>query len=279
MNDASKSRISRRSLLAGLATMPTLFVAAGSRAAQTKPDGAAVQEVQAALKKATGTKLVILGSGGGPSPMVPGRTRHNTSHVMVSNASAYVLDCGLGVTNQFARTGVSFTNVRSIFITHHHPDHNIEYGPLLLIGWVQGLPGSVRAFGPPPLRQMTEDLLRAYKTTIDFWAEDFKMKPLELPVVKEVSAPGDILQDENVKVTAAIVQHPPVRQHWLTASTFEIARSYFPATPRRSRLWGGWPRAPTSWCMKPCICLRWKPTSAIGSPRACLPTSTLTWRT
>jgi ribonuclease BN (tRNA processing enzyme) len=22
--------------------------------------------------------------------------------------------------------------VRSIFITHHHPDHNIEYGPLLV---------------------------------------------------------------------------------------------------------------------------------------------------
>jgi ribonuclease BN (tRNA processing enzyme) len=130
---------------------------------------------------------------------------------MVSNASAYVLDCGLGVTNQFARTGVPFTTIRSIFITHHHPDHNIEYGPFLLTGWVQGLPQSVRAFGPPPLKQMTGDILRAYKATIDFWAEDFKMKPLELPDVKEVSAPGTLLQDENVKVTAAIVQHPPVR--------------------------------------------------------------------
>jgi len=130
---------------------------------------------------------------------------------MVSNASAYVLDCGLGVTNQFARTGVPFTTVRSIFITHHHPDHNIEYGPFLLIGWVQGLPQSVRAFGPPPLKQMTEDFLRAYKATIDFWAEDFKMKPFVLPDVKEVSAPGTLLQDENVKVAAAIVQHPPVR--------------------------------------------------------------------
>jgi hypothetical protein len=36
----------------------------------------------------------------------------------------------------------------------------------------------VRAFGPPPLKRMTEDLMRAYKTTVDFWAEDFKMKPL-----------------------------------------------------------------------------------------------------
>jgi ribonuclease BN (tRNA processing enzyme) len=122
-----------------------------------------------------------------------------------------VLDCGLGVTNQFARTGIPFTAVRSIFITHHHPDHNIEYGPLLLVGWVQGLPPSVRAFGPPPLKQMTEDLLRAYKATIDFWVEDLKVKPLVSPDVTEVSAPGAVMQDENVKIAAAIVQHPPVR--------------------------------------------------------------------
>jgi ribonuclease BN (tRNA processing enzyme) len=212
VTDASqRSRVSRRNLLASLATMPTLFVAAASRAAQTAAGGAAVEDVQSALKNASGTKLVILGSGAGPNPTMPGRTRHMTSHVMVSNASAYVLDCGLGVTNQFARTGIPFTAVRSIFITHHHPDHNIEYGPLLLVGWVQGLPPSVRAFGPPPLKQMTEDFLRAYKATIDFWVEDLKVKPLVSPNVKEVSAPGAVMQDENVKIAAAIVQHPPVR--------------------------------------------------------------------
>jgi len=134
-----------------------------------------------------------------------------TSHVLVSNATAYVLDCGLGVTNQFAVTGIPFTTIRSIFITHHHPDHNIEYGPLLLIGWIQGLPPSVRVFGPPPLKQMTDDFLRAYKTTIDFWVEDFKTRPLVSPEVKEVSTPGTVMRDENVRVTAAIVQHPPVR--------------------------------------------------------------------
>lgn len=212
MTDASQhSRLSRRSLLAGLATMPTLFFATRSQAAETVACEAAVKEVQTALKNATGTRLVLLGTGAGPGPTAPGRTRHMTSHVMVSNGTAYVLDCGLGVTNQFARTGIPFTAVRSIFITHHHPDHNIEYGPFLLLGWVQGAPNSVRAFGPPPLKQMTDDFLRAYKATIDFWVEDLKVKPLAPPEVKEVSAAGAVTQDENVKVAAAIVQHPPVR--------------------------------------------------------------------
>ena len=212
MTDASDcSRVSRRSLLTGLATMPTLFVGAGSIIAQTAAGSTIIKEIQAALRNASGTKLVILGTGGGPQPTMVGRTRYMTSHVMLSDAKAYVLDCGLGVTDQFARTGIPFTAVRSIFITHHHPDHNIEYGPFLLLGWVQGMPSSVRAFGPPPLKQMTEDFLRAYKATINSWAEDFKVKPLVPPEVNEVSAPGLVMRDENVKTSAAIVQHPPLR--------------------------------------------------------------------
>lgn len=212
MTDASKrSGFSRRSLLASLATMPSLFIATRSNAAETTGCDTAAKEAQSALTNAGGTKLVILGTGAGPHPMVPGRTRHMTAHVMTSKGAAYVLDCGLGITNQFARTGIPFANVRSIFITHHHPDHNIEYGPFLLIGWVQGMTNSLRAFGPPPLKQMTDDFVRAYKATVDFWVEDLKVKPLVPPEVKEISAPGAVMQDENVKITAAIVQHPPVR--------------------------------------------------------------------
>jgi ribonuclease BN (tRNA processing enzyme) len=207
MTDAAHPpHLSRRAVVTGLAAVPALTAAAPA-AAQTGAASAA-EAAQAALKQATGTKLVLLGTAAGP---VPGRKREMTSHVMVSNGSAYVLDCGLGVTNQFARTGISFHALKSIFVTHHHADHNIEYGPLLVIGWIQGMPREVRAFGPPPLRQMTEDFLRAYRTTIDFWAEDLKMTPLDTVAVTEVGQAGPVMQDDNVKVTAAIVEHPPVK--------------------------------------------------------------------
>ena len=211
MKDTSeRSNISRRNLLLGLGALPTFFVGAGPTV-QTEADSNTDKETQAALARATGTKLVMLGTGAGPNPTVPGRTRHMTSHVMLSNGRAYVLDCGLGVTNQFARTGIPFAAVQSIGITHHHPDHNIEYGPFILIGWVQGMPSSLRTFGPPPLKQMTENLLRAYQATIDFWVEDLKVKPLVSPEVNEVSAGGTVIQDEHVKISSTIVQHPPVR--------------------------------------------------------------------
>ena len=199
--------LSRRDVLAGLAASPVLS-AAFPAAAQTAEPHWTPQQTQAALKDAKSTKLVLLGTAAGP---VPGRSRQMTSHVMLSNGSAYVLDCGMGVTDQYARTGIPFSELKSIFITHHHPDHNIEYGPLLIVGWVQGLPLDIRAFGPPPLKQMTEDFMRAYKQTVDFWAEDFHMKPLTAVNAQEISGAGPVMQDDNVKVSSIVVEHPPVK--------------------------------------------------------------------
>jgi len=204
----SQSALSRRSLLTGLLAAPALAATIQPGTAQTDGPHWTPQQAQAALKDASGTKLVLLGTAAGP---VPGRSREMTSHVMLSNGAAYVLDCGMGVTNQFARTGVPFKALKSIFITHHHADHNIEYGPLLIVGWIQGLPLDVRAFGPPPLKQMTEDFMRAYKQTVDYWAEDFHVKPLASVNVQEISAGGPVTQDENVKVSAILVEHPPVK--------------------------------------------------------------------
>jgi hypothetical protein len=208
VEDTSKPfGLSRRKLLSGLVVTPALAATVEPSAAQTDGLRWTPQQAQAALN-AKGTKLVLLGTAAGP---VPGRSREMTSHVMLSNGAAYVLDCGMGVTNQYARTGIPFHALKSIFITHHHADHNIEYGPLLIVGWIQGLPLDVRAFGPPPLKQMTDDFMRAYKQTVDFWAEDFHMEPLTSINVQEISTPGLVTQDDNVKVSAILVEHPPVK--------------------------------------------------------------------
>ena len=172
----------------------------------------------------------MLGTAAGP---VPGRTREMTSHVMVSNGAAYVLDCGMGVTNQYARTGIPFSALNSVFITHHHADHNIEYGPLLVVGWIQGVKNGVRAFGPPPLKQMTDDFMRAYKQTVDFWAEDFHMTPLTEVKVQEISAAGPVMQDDNVKVSAIVVDIRWSSRRSVIVSISRTTRWRFPATPRR----------------------------------------------
>jgi ribonuclease BN (tRNA processing enzyme) len=194
--------LSRRSLLAGMAAAPALTTLPALAQNAVPPERSV-----ATLKNAKGTRLVLLGTFGGPGP---GRAMHSTSHVMLSGGEAYILDCGLGVTNQFARAGIPFTAVKSIFITHHHADHNAEYGPFLLIGWIRGLKQSVKAYGPPPLKFMSDSFINGYKQTFDFWAQDMNMTALKPIEVHEVTGAGPVMQDDKVAVRSAVVNHPPV---------------------------------------------------------------------
>ena len=203
------SPVSRRAFLS-TALAGSAATLAGATAASAQPSSTAEwtpERTQAALREGSGTKLVLLGTGGGP---VEGRARHMTSHVLVSKGAAYIVDCGLGVTTQFAHTGIPFSAVRSIFLTHHHPDHNVEYGPFVLLRWAKGITHAPSCYGPPPLAQMTRDYLRSMDATIRFWSEDFKFAPLQVDDVHEITGSGPVMKDEIVRVSSVLVQHPPV---------------------------------------------------------------------
>lgn len=101
---------------------------------------------------ATRMRLILLGTGGGPRPR---KNRYASSQVIIVNNVAYVVDCGDGVAIQLARAEVPLPTLRHVLITHHHSDHNADYGNLLLLAWTTGLRTRVDTWGPPPLRRMT----------------------------------------------------------------------------------------------------------------------------
>ena len=61
------------------------------------------------------------------------------AQVIVINEAAYVIACGDGVARQLMTAGVPLSRLRHVFITHHHSDHNADYGNLLLLAWATGL--------------------------------------------------------------------------------------------------------------------------------------------
>jgi ribonuclease BN (tRNA processing enzyme) len=154
------------------------------------------------------TRLILLGTGGGPRPR---KVSSGSAQVLIVNGAAYVVDCGNGVARQLAMADVPLTTLRSIFITHHHSDHNADYGNLLLLAWASGLNQRVDTYGPPPLEQMTRLFFEMNATDIDTRVADEKRPPL-VPLVHahELRNGGIVMQDEHVKVTAAVVNHPPM---------------------------------------------------------------------
>lgn len=154
------------------------------------------------------TRLILLGTGGGPRPR---KVSSGSAQVIVVNGAAYVVDCGDGVARQLVSAGVLLPQLRSIFITHHHSDHNADYGNLILLAWTAGLKTRVDTWGPPPLEKMTQLFFEMNAFDIDTRIKD-EGRPPVVPLVHahEITKAGVVMHDENVKVTAALVNHPPV---------------------------------------------------------------------
>jgi ribonuclease BN (tRNA processing enzyme) len=106
---------------------------------------------------------------------------------------------------------VPLTSIRHIFITHHHSDHNADYGNLLLLAWASGLRTRVDTWGPPPIGKMTRLALELNEYDINIRIEDEGRVPLA-PLIHahELASGGEVMRDDNVKVTSTLVHHPPV---------------------------------------------------------------------
>jgi ribonuclease BN (tRNA processing enzyme) len=179
----------------------SFLAAAGTLVAASARPGVAAAQAQR-------TRLILLGTGGGPRPR---KANSAAAQVIISDGKAYVIDCGNGVARQLALANVPLTILRHIFITHHHSDHNADYGNLMLLAWTAGLRTQVDTWGPPPLEKMTRLFfeMNAYDIETRI-ADEGRVHLPSLVRPHELSVPGDVMRDDTLKVTSALVHHPPV---------------------------------------------------------------------
>lgn len=153
------------------------------------------------------SKLVILGSAGGPTPKAG---RHATSHALVVDGQTNIIDCGNGVGGQLVRAGIPLSSLKRIFITHHHIDHVADFGLLLHLSWSQ-LRAPVEVIGPPPISRMMELYLELYAQDIRYRMADEGRRDLrEYIRVTEIAESGTVVDDSHLTVRSALVDHPPV---------------------------------------------------------------------
>ncbi len=178
------------------------FLTAATLATAFKPIGSQVSQ-------ASKTRLILLGTGGGPRPRVETMA---SAQVIVIRDQLYVVDCGDGVARQLVRAGLPLTALRHVFITHHHSDHNADYGNLMLLAWASGLRERVDTWGPAPIERITKLFLEMSAVDIDTRIADEGRAPLA-PLIHahDLTAPGVVVQNEQVKVTAAIATHPMIK--------------------------------------------------------------------
>jgi ribonuclease BN (tRNA processing enzyme) len=93
----------------------------------------------------TTTKLVLLGTAGGP---LPSTVRSGICSAVVVDGRTYVVDCGGSATRQLRRARL-LGGLHRVLLTHLHSDHTCDFFNLFLLGWpiIQWNP-PVHVFGP-----------------------------------------------------------------------------------------------------------------------------------
>ncbi|WNK20082.1 MBL fold metallo-hydrolase [Halomonas piscis] len=151
------------------------------------------------------TRLILLGTAGGPSAKAE---RAQPANALVIGSDVYIIDAGDGVVRQMIQAGISPRNLKAVFITHHHSDHNVGYCPLLVRSWASGLRSNIEVYGPEPIQKMTNACMTLNEWDINLRQKD-EGRPDLTQMVKthEITADGPLYEDDNIAVTAFQVPH------------------------------------------------------------------------
>ncbi|MBN1821455.1 MAG: MBL fold metallo-hydrolase [Prolixibacteraceae bacterium] len=160
------------------------------------------------------TKVVLLGTGT-PNP----DPEHSGGSVaIIVGTNSYIVDFGPGLVRNAAKMSpaydgefeaLSMPNLKIGFLTHLHSDHTVGFPDFLLTPWVIGRNEPLKIFGPVGTKNLTNNILEAYKADIDY-----RINGLE-PIndqgwrvdTHEFSKDGIIYKDSLVTVEAFKVVH------------------------------------------------------------------------
>ncbi|MBI2529492.1 MAG: MBL fold metallo-hydrolase [Candidatus Rokubacteria bacterium] len=151
-------------------------------------------------------RALLLGTGSPP----PNPERHGPATLIELGQERFLVDAGSGVGHQLVRAGVHAHDWPRLLITHHHSDHTIDLGHLLITRWIVGQNAPWEIWGPAGTRKQVELLLAYLSWDIDVRrAHMHDRQPPEVRVT-EIEE-GKIMETGGVRVSAFLVEHDPVR--------------------------------------------------------------------
>jgi ribonuclease BN (tRNA processing enzyme) len=156
-------------------------------------------------------RLVTLGTRGGPA-IRTGFTPSPSANLIVFDNVPYVIDTGYGTSFKLVESKFPLPQLRYVFITHHHSDHNAEFGLLAYNAWTMGLKTPIDAYGPRDLKQLAQGFWDAYKFDIETRMADEGRPDLRKLVTAHEYTEGEVLKTDKVRVTSLRNVHPPITE-------------------------------------------------------------------
>jgi ribonuclease BN (tRNA processing enzyme) len=195
---ASRSFLSL-SAIAALALFGAVAVSHGQSESLKLPD-------EARMKAGGGTRLVLLGTAGGP---IIRKFRSQPASLLIVKGTPYLIDAGAGTLRQLAWAGVRPRDLGAIFITHNHLDHNADVGSIISFNWVERRSTPLPIVGPYGTAQLADAALAYFQASERIYGTERgeKFTSSDFVRARDITGPGLVYQDENIKVTAVENSH------------------------------------------------------------------------
>ncbi|HEV8471438.1 MAG TPA: MBL fold metallo-hydrolase [Methylomirabilota bacterium] len=151
-------------------------------------------------------RAVLLGTGSPP----PNPRRRGPATLLSLGETRFLVDAGSGVGAQLVQAGVRPYDWPPVFVTHHHSDHTIDLGHLLITRWIVGQNAPFEVFGPAGTRRQVERLLAYLDWDIEVRRAHMHERRPPVVSVTEIEE-GRVLERDGVRVSAFLVEHDPVK--------------------------------------------------------------------
>jgi ribonuclease Z len=141
----------------------------------------------------------------------PDADRAGPSTAIVIGEKVFLIDAGRGVTMRLAAANLAPKNIRAVFLTHLHSDHIDGLPDVFHTTWQFGRSSAFELYGPTGTQDLVDGMMKFYAADIHIRRDLTEKLPaagatINLHTVKE----GVVYQDEDVRVTAFLVDHAPV---------------------------------------------------------------------
>jgi ribonuclease Z len=148
----------------------------------------------------------LLGTGAPP----PNPARCGPSTLVSVDDEHVLVDAGSGVGVQLVRAGLRPYDWPRVLITHHHSDHTIDLGHLLISRWIAGQNRPFEVWGPAGTKRQMQKLVDWLDWDIEVRRAHMHERPRPEVQVVEIEE-GTLMEIGGITVSAFLVEHDPVK--------------------------------------------------------------------
>ncbi|PHR92524.1 MAG: MBL fold hydrolase [Blastopirellula sp.] len=154
-------------------------------------------------------KITMLGTG---AALLDPDRGHSSIAVTVGKTT-YLLDCGSGASRQLVKANIDPTTVKAVFLSHLHFDHIADFPVFVIANWMADRQTAPIVVGPPGTVEFVDHLFEDGAFAIDIKARiQYPQRQKNAIVLRpdvRLMEPGLIYEDDNIRVTAGLVDHIP----------------------------------------------------------------------